>query len=68
MDQIFAMNMQKTGLDDTMSDLIVDGIGALTASISGWFFMRKSRGLGLFTGVIATFVKDNQKLFNRKRK
>ena len=65
MDQIFGMNMQKSGLIDTMWDLIVDSLGALTAAISGWYFMRRQRGLGLFTGVLAKFVKDNPRLFKR---
>jgi len=35
MDQIFGMNMQKSGLVDTMGDLIVDAIGAGLAAMSG---------------------------------
>ena len=65
MDQIFGLNMQKSGLIDTMWDLIVDSLGAFVASISGWYFMRRQRGLGLFTGVLARFVKDNPNLFKR---
>ena len=36
MDQFFGMNMQKSGLVDTMWDLIVDVIGALFAAITGF--------------------------------
>lgn len=48
-DRIFGYNMQKfrmpgqDGLVDTMNDLIVDAVGALTACIGGWFYMKKKK-------------------------
>jgi len=37
MDTFFGLNMQKTGLDDTMADLILDALGALLFSVLGYF-------------------------------
>lgn len=39
MDSLFGLNMQKTGLVDTMWDLIVDSLGALAASIIAYLYM-----------------------------
>lgn len=40
MDQIFGLNMQKSGLVDTMWDLIVDAIGAGTIAILGYTHLK----------------------------
>jgi uncharacterized membrane protein len=40
MDSIFGLNMQKSGLVDTMWDLIVDALGALVFSIIGYFYLK----------------------------
>jgi len=40
MDSLFGLNMQKSGLSDTMGDLIVDALGALVVSIVGYFYLR----------------------------
>lgn len=40
MDAWFGMNMQKSGLVDTMWDLIVDALGALIFSIFGYFYLK----------------------------
>jgi len=40
-DACFGFNMQKTGLDDTMKDLILDAFGALLVSTIGFFCIRK---------------------------
>jgi len=61
MDQIFGLNMQKSGLADTMWDLIVDSLGALIASFTGYFYMSKKGGV--FGKVIRRFEKDNPYLF-----
>lgn len=39
-DQLFGLNMQKSGLRDTMSDLIVDALGAFLASVNGYVYLR----------------------------
>ncbi len=41
MDITFGLNMQKSGLNDTMGDLIITTIGALVSSLVGYFYMEK---------------------------
>lgn len=58
MDQIFGMNMQKSGLMDTMWDLIVNTIGALIASISGYLYLKyQTHGLGIFKYYLDSYFK-----------
>jgi len=64
MDQLFGMNMQKTGLMDTMWDLIVDMIGASLGATAGYFYLKGLELGGLF-GVIDAFVSQNKKLFKK---
>lgn len=40
MDSVFGVNMQKSGLVDTMWDLIVDSIGALIVSLIGYYYLK----------------------------
>lgn len=63
MDQIFGFNMQKSGLIDTMWDLIVDAGGALIASVAGYFFL-KNKKLKFFGNVMDRFIRENPKLFD----
>jgi hypothetical protein len=44
MDSIFGLNMQKSGLVDTMWDLVVDAGGAFVASLIGYFYIKLDRG------------------------
>lgn len=64
MDQIFGMNMQKSGLIDTMWDLIVDALGALLTSIIGYFYLRGNKS-PLFTRLMKGFIKENPKMFKK---
>ncbi len=65
MDRFFGLNMQKSGLVDTMSDLIVDAVGALIGAGSGFFWL-KGRNTTL-SGLIEEFVETNQRFFRRVR-
>jgi len=62
MDQIFGFNMQKSGLIDTMWDLIVDSLGALIASITGFIYLKKGKML-IIDNIIKQFIKANKFLF-----
>jgi hypothetical protein len=66
MDSLFGTSMQKSGLVDTMWDLIVDTIGASIGAMAGYFYLRGRRFAGL-SKMIEQFVEANKKLF-RKRK
>ena len=67
MDQVFGLNMQKSGLMDTMGDLIIDTFGALIGSTAGFLYL-KGQALGGLMGVIDEFVRRNPRLFQRFRK
>ena len=66
MDVTFGLNMQKSGLNDTMGDLIVDAIGASIASLTGYLYLvRKSAGaLGR---ILAQFIDLNRQLYGKSK-
>jgi hypothetical protein len=65
MDQLFDMNMQRSGLPDTMWDLIVNCVGAIAAAAAGYIYLTRENAKGL-VGLIRDFVKKNGKLFPRQ--
>ena len=66
MDQVFGLNMQKSGLVDTMWDLIVDMGGALIGASAGFFWL-KGRNSTL-TAMIDEVVHLNRKTYRKVRK
>lgn len=66
MDQWFGLNMQKSGLQDTMEDLIVDVIGAAFASWLGYVYLR-ANDKSFWTWPIDRFVAVNKRLFRKHR-
>ena len=66
MDQLFGLNMQKSGLIDTMWDLIVDGIGALVISVAGYGYLQKTGSDSFLERWIDSFVEANPGLFRRE--
>lgn len=67
MDHLFGLNMQKSGLMDTMGDLVVNSVGALIGAGSGYVYL-KEREHGGLTGLIDEFVRRNPRLFRRGRR
>ena len=63
MDWFFNFNMQKSGLVDTMTDLIVNTIGSLIAAVLGYFYVRNGDSL-IVDRLVKSFVNKNPKLFN----
>ncbi|MBU0456830.1 MAG: hypothetical protein ABH824_07235 [Nanoarchaeota archaeon] len=59
MDSFFAFNMQKSGLIDTMWDLIVNTLGSLVVATLGFFYMKKSGSF--FERGVNKFVKRKKK-------
>ena len=45
MDWYFGTNMQKSGLVDSMTDLIINAFGALAAAVTGYFYLRNGDSL-----------------------
>lgn len=66
MDQFFGLNMQKSGLMDTMGDLIVDVIGAGFAAWLGYVYLR-AKDKSFWTWPIDRFVALNKRLFRKTR-
>lgn len=58
MDQSFGLNMQKTGLVDTMWDLIVDALGAGIMALIGVLYMKKG-GIGPIRTLTHQFMNQN---------
>ena len=67
MDRSFGFNMQKSGLRDTMGDLIIDMGGALLGSASGYVYLKGRERAGL-PRLIREFVQRNPRLFQRLRR
>lgn len=67
MDVAFGLNMQKSGLNDTMGDLIVDAIGASIGAAAGFFYL-KGREFGGLPGLIAEFLALNRRWFRKHRR
>lgn len=66
MDQTFGFNMQKSGLQDTMGDLIINAVGALVGAATGYGYLKgRHVGIGAF---IDEFVRRNPRLFRRLRR
>ncbi len=69
LDQIFGMNMQESGIVDTMWDLIVDSLGALLASVLGYLYVKYKRSpLGFFDQLLRRFLSHNRQHFFHKKK
>ena len=64
MDQVFGFNMQKSGLVDTMGDLIVNTMGALIGAAAGFGYL-KGQARGGLAQVIDEFVQRNPRFFQR---
>jgi len=65
-DQLFGSNMQKSGLVDTMWDLIVDSLGALTISILGYGYLKTAGNESFLERWIRHFIAINEHLFRDK--
>lgn len=63
-DSWLGLNMQKSGLVDTMWDLIVDCLGALCASITGFVYLTQDKPF-YFKKAIKKFLSQNNQFFNK---
>jgi hypothetical protein len=67
LDQSFGMNTQVNSLVDTMSDLIVDGIGALIISVLGYNYLRTPQTDSFLERWIQHFIVLNRRYFPRRK-
>ncbi len=65
MDQLFGFNMQKSGNMDTMSDLIVDFLGACVVGVGVYRYLTRDED-GLVKLMINRFIQYNIQLKNRR--
>lgn len=66
MDQIFGMSMQKSGLVDTMEDLMINAVGGLIGAGSGFLYLKGTKHAPL-SGLIAQFITLNKRLYMKSR-
>lgn len=64
LDQIFGLNMQRSGLVDTMWDLIVDFIGAFFVSILGFISLKNQKAF-FMQRTIKKFISNNPHIFKK---
>jgi hypothetical protein len=67
MDQTLGLNMQKSGLIDTMWDLILDAVGASLGAFAGFLYL-KGRQLTGLTAMLQEFVQKNRRFFRKLRR
>ena len=60
MDWYFGFNMQKSGLNDTMTDLMINAVGAAIAAAIGYFYVYKEDSL-LARRLIRAVARHNNK-------
>ncbi len=64
-DQTLGTNMQKSGLPDTMTDLIIDSVGALVASICGYVYLQFG-SKSFLSSLIHPVLTENKSIFRSK--
>ncbi len=64
MDVSFGLNMQKSGLNDTMADLILNAFGALVASLTGYVYLVRNSA-GVLGRGLSQFIRLNRQLYQK---
>ena len=67
MDAVFSLNMQKSGLDDTMADLMLNALGGLIASLTGYVYLVRNAA-GILGMGLSEFIHLNQRLYQKYKK
>ncbi len=68
LDGTLGWNMQKSGLVDTMWDLIVDSISAIIISAAGYFYLKRKNQAAFFERWIKKFMEKNPHLFKKRKR
>ena len=66
MDYLLGTNMMRSGLADTMTDIMMNITGAFIASLIGFFYVKNERFF-IVDRVIRKLVLKNRKLFKKKK-
>jgi hypothetical protein len=65
MDRTFGLNMQKSGLVDTMWDLIVDTVGAAVIALMGYRYLMTAGNESFLEQWIDSFIESNPGMFGK---
>lgn len=66
-DNLFGLNMQKSGVVDTMSDLIVDCGGALLIASFGYLYLERKGRDHFLKNIVKRFVAANPGIFRPRK-
>lgn len=66
MDQSFGLNMQKSGLDDTMGDLMIDAAGGALASVAGYLYLARNYAW-VIGDLLSEFIDLNRRLYRKSK-
>lgn len=67
MDWFFGFNMQKSGLVDSMTDMIVNALSALVTATMGYFYVKNGDSL-LMHRMLTNFLRKNPQLIRKIRR
>lgn len=67
MDWFFGFNMQKSGLVDSMTDMIVNALSALVTATTGYFYVKNGDSL-LMHRMLTSFLRKNPRLIRKIRR
>ncbi len=62
-DHLFGTNMQRSGLPDTMKDILMDTLGALAASLLAYLYIIKKRHSRVIEDMVKDYYEHNKYLF-----
>lgn len=68
MDQVFGLNMQKSGLVDTMWDLIINAVAAAVISLLGYGYLKSPMIDSFLERMIDRFIRDNPRIFHKRKR
>jgi hypothetical protein len=68
MDRIFGLNMQKSGLVDTMSDLIINACAAATISLLGYGYLKSPLVDSFLERAIDRLIQENPRIFRKRNR
>jgi hypothetical protein len=66
MDQGFGLDMQNTSLHDTMGDLMIDAVGSMIASVTGYIYLVRNSA-GLLGRTLSEFINLNRRLYQKSK-
>jgi hypothetical protein len=63
-DLTLGLNMQKSGVNDVMTDIIINTVGAAVAGVSGYLYLKGSKA-GILRHLIDDFIRLNRNLYRK---